>query len=142
MTSVLRGPALVLDGDECVRLDRQLGEALRLAYLGRHLAPPLALVELADAVHRAAEQFRAHVQVTPGSGTGGCRTASEDRQWARQAEGLPVAQAAALTGVSESFIRRRLRGGHLAGDRSGRNGSWLVDAAALASWEASRTARK
>lgn len=137
MIANIEAPAVVLDAAECARLDRQLRETLRLAYLSRHLHPPVALIGLADAVHRAAEQFRAPLPVRAGSGTGDRCVSPQYGSWpvAGQTD-LSVAQAAAITGVSESYITRQLRGGILAGSRSGPRGSWLVDAASLAAWTA------
>jgi len=130
--AVLQGAALVIDSDRAVTLHRQVNEAIRLGYVTRGLTPPRALVDLSVALRQVAEQFRAPAQINTGSGTD-TREPDHDCGSSIPAgqDGLPVATAAALIGISESYLKRRLRGGHMAGDRSGPRGSWLVDAAAV-----------
>jgi Helix-turn-helix domain len=133
-------PPAIFSGAECAQVARQLRDCLRLAYLANGLRPPAALVQHADAVTRAAEQFRTSWQAKASSGTSADPTIAD---WPILAQAdheyLPVAQAARIVGVSESYITRQLRGGHLAGARSGSHRSWwLVDAASLAAWSASR----
>jgi hypothetical protein len=104
--------------------------------------PPHALVEHADAVARLAERFRTNAQATAGSVIDTAAVIVDWPSLDQAGQTLSVAHAAAIIGVSESCITRKLRGGILAGSRSGPRGRWLVDTASLAALEAARRTRK
>jgi len=130
---------VVLSAEDCVQLDRQLADAIRLGYLSRYARPPHTLLTLADQVHAAAEQYRTR-PATPGSGTGAVpRTAAAPSSAQEQPVWLTVSEAAAFAQVSEGYVRRLARRGEVATSRKAGNGAWLIEANGLSVWMSGRT---
>ena len=132
MTAHLTGPALLLDAVDAARVDQQLRDAIRLAWLTRRLPPPRALLELADDIHRLANRFRANVQVATLPETGRANLPIPLR--ACDQHGLTVQQAAAVMGVSDQYARRLARRGDITASRQGQRGTWLIDSASALAW--------
>jgi excisionase family DNA binding protein len=136
---ILSGPGVLLTAEDCVTVDRQLLEAIRLGWNARGRTPPHALLALADQINRCAAQFRASVQVEAGHGTVDPRTGrrvpvSDDKPvW------LTTAEAAGIAGVSARYVRELARKGDVEATRSGQGGAWVVDAASLQVWMTHRT---
>lgn len=135
-------PGMFLDLADCAYLDPHVVSALRLAWGSPgDPPPPHAFLQLAAMVHRYAEQYRESVQATPSPGTDvvpvedGTDTLVIDTVW------ISSRRAGQVAGLDESYVRRLLRQGALAGVRSGRRGAWKVDATALQAWMAHRPER-
>ncbi len=135
------GPVVVLGGDDCAVLGRQLVEAIRLGYVSRGRTPPRRLLEFADAVNRAG---RGSVTAPAGSRPGAPACArntppAAGAAWWQQPEStLSVAQAAQAAGCSESYARRLCRKGAVYAVQAVPKGAWLVDAADFAGWLSKR----
>lgn len=133
-------PGVHLSARDCALLDGVLVRALRDMQL-RDGGAPSALLEVAAPIHRAAVEFRENTLVEAGSGTGEDGIGSVEGS-SVSSERLSVQEAARLTGLSESYLRRLLRGGGLKGTRSGgRGGAWLLDGGSLAVLVADRRDR-
>ncbi len=137
---ILSGPVVVLDGDDCVILGRQLVEAIRLAYVTRGRTPPRHLLDFANAVSRAGRstpEFRADAQVSLGDGTAEFRD-GPSLPLSDQPVRLSVREAANLADVSEGFMRRSCRRGDVQAFQAAPGGAWVVDIASLAAWISAR----
>jgi excisionase family DNA binding protein len=127
-------PGVFLDLADCAYLDPHLVSALRRGWGSVGDAPPpLAFLQFADLVHRYADQYRASVQAAPSPGTELVPHDGESGTLAHDPVRITSRKAAQVAGVDESYVRRLLRQGALAGVRSGR-GAWEVDEAALQAW--------
>jgi excisionase family DNA binding protein len=129
-------PGVLLTAADCARLDAVLMWALRDMQL-RDGGLPRDLAEVAAPIHEAAIEFRANVLVKAGSGTVFDRIGSVGGS-SVSTERLTVAEAARLTGASESYLRRLARGGVVTATRSGGRGEWILDGGSLAAWTADR----
>lgn len=123
-------------GKECAQLDAFVMRALRDAHL-RNEPVPRDVLELLAPVHEMAKEFRASVLVKAGSGTVFDRIGSVGGS-SVSTERLTVAQAARLTGASESYLRRLARRGDVTATRTGGRGEWILDGGSLAAWAADR----
>jgi hypothetical protein len=138
VTARITGPALLLDAADAARIDRQLRDAIRLAWLTRGLAPPHALVEHADQVHELAKQFRANTQA------GGPRETvstpdGENLPALLDNENLTVEQAAPVMGVTPQHARALARRGAITASRAaGGRSAWVIDTASALAWAADR----
>lgn len=103
---------------------------------------PGRLVELSEAIRRAALEFRVAVLVSADSGTGEDESSSVTPASFTSDERLTAHEAARLAGVSEEFIRRLACEGVLTGTKSGHRGAWLLDPSSVALWTAGRNRRK
>lgn len=132
-------PGVFLDAADCAYLDPHLVAALRLGWgsVGDP-PPPHAFLQLVDLVHRYAEQYRASVQATASPGTDAVPVRGETGTLASDTAWISCRKAAQVAEVDQSYVRRLLRQGTLAGVRSGCQGAWRVDAAALQAWIAHR----
>lgn len=136
---IVTGPGVLTTAEDCVTVDRQLREAIRLAYGVRRRMPPLALLDLATEIHECSERYRASLQArgTPGTGD---RQVGEAARDCDQPVWLTAEEAANCARVSPSYVRRMLRKGSLTGDKAGHQGRWMVDQAELQAWVTRRTA--
>lgn len=129
---------LFLDGRDACALDAVLRRAV--AEVGRrdgHV--PRSLVELSEAIHRTAVEFRATVLVAADSGTGDDESSSvRPPSVVSDLERLTARQAARLAGVSEEFVRRLACEGVLEGTKSGHRGAWSLNPSSVATWMAGR----
>lgn len=87
-------------------------------------------------VRGIAEDIRAvGVEFRSAYGTGGFRDGPVGASY-EASEWLTTPEAANILSVSESYVRRLLRRGELAGSRMGGKGTWIVDAGSVAVWKA------
>lgn len=134
-------PGVFLDLADCAYIDPHLVAALRLGWGSPgDPPPPHAFLQLVDLVHRGAEQYRASVQATPSPGTDVVPVPTDTATLAEDTVWISSRKAAQIADVDESYVRRLLRQGALAGVRPG-CGAWKVDAAALRGWMEHRPAR-
>jgi excisionase family DNA binding protein len=130
-----------LPAADCARLDWLLVRALRDLAM-QNGAVPRDVELIAAFVHRAAVEFRASLLVEAGSGTSDDVSGSVARSLV-STERLSPQEAAALTGISDSYWRRLARRGDVHATRSGDRGQWMLDGGAVAARMADRTeARK
>jgi len=131
---------VLLTPADCARLDGLLVRALRDLHLRDGGAPHDLLDVIAD-IHQLAGEFRASVLVDAGSGTTQAGSGSVGAS-SEVTERLTVAEAARLTGVSDSYWRRLARRGDVQASRSGSKGEWVLDGGSVAAWAAHRTIEK
>lgn len=135
----LPGPVVLLTGEDCAALNGPLGQLLS-ALAQRDGQVPRRLVEIREEVRRAAVQFRVNALADADSGT--VFDAPGSRSGVSGAtERLTAAEAARLTGVSREMICRLAVAGALKGAKTGRRGSWVLDADSVAMWQAGRRER-
>lgn len=132
---VLSGPALVLDGDDCMTLSGPLVEAIRLGYRARGLEPPRALLEHAEAVSRVARRF-ASVRVNPqvrAPGEPATARVRSSQPLSSEPVWLSADEAARIAGISVHRMRKCLREQDPKGSRGARS-AWRVEAGVFAAW--------
>jgi excisionase family DNA binding protein len=132
---VLSGPVVILSGDDCAVLSRQLVEAIRLAYVARGRPPPRHLLDFAEEVSRAARSSATSPTAALASAAAGTvrfRT-SPDLPACDEPVWLTVTEAARVAEVSDGYMRRLARRGDVQASR-GRRSAWLIDASSLAAW--------
>lgn len=136
-------PGVFLDQADCAYIDPHLVAALRLGWGSPgDPPPPAAFLQLVDLVHRHAEQYRKTVQATPSPGTDVVPVEDRTGMLVIDTVWITSRKAAQIAEVDESYVRRLLRQGALAGVRSGSSrGAWKVDATALQAWIAHRPER-
>jgi excisionase family DNA binding protein len=121
-------------------LDGILVRALRDVQL-RDGGVPQALLDVVAPIHRSAVEFRESTLADAGSGTSDDVIGSVAGSSAGS-ERLSVQEAARLTGISESYLRRLARRGALGGARSGGRGGWSLDGGLVAALVADREDRQ
>lgn len=130
MPTPLRGPSLILDGQDCahlaIPLARYIAEQTR-----RDGAVPPRLREIAESVLVTAHAHRASVLAGADPGTGEFRNGACDAPYATSAAWLTVEEAAARLSVSAGYVRRLCRQRALTSVRAAGKGAWLVDEAAV-----------
>lgn len=133
-------PGVHLTARDSALLDALLVRALRDMQL-RDGGVPQDLLDVVAPIHRAAVEFREDMLVSAGSGTGSDVSGSVGRSSVVTNERLSVQEAARLTGLSESYLRRLARGGALNAARSGGRGGWALDGGYVAALVADRRDR-
>jgi hypothetical protein len=128
---------VLLSERDCALLDGVLVRALRDLHM-RDGAAPRDLVDVVADIHQVAREFRASVLTETGSGTAFDGSGSVGGS-SEVTERLSVQEAARLTGLSTSYLRRAARRGDVQASRSGPRGEWVLDGGAVAAWTADRT---
>ena len=130
---VLGGPVVVLSGDDCAELGRQLAEAIQLGYRARGHLPPRRLKAFSDQVNGAVRAARGRTdgQVNtprgPARGREGLSVPISD-----QPVTLTTSEAAQLAGVHERTVRKWIQRGDVATLQDHEGAPHLVYLASLA----------
>ncbi|MDI5964817.1 helix-turn-helix domain-containing protein [Streptantibioticus silvisoli] len=129
-------PGLHLTLVDCARIDGVLVDAL-VRISRRDGGVPHDVEEVVALIHQKAAEFRTSVLVDGGSGTARDESGSVQRPLI-STERLSTQEAAELTGVSDSYLRRLARRGDVQASQTGRRGEWVFDGSAVAAWKAGR----
>ncbi|MFD9651735.1 helix-turn-helix domain-containing protein [Streptomyces mirabilis] len=130
MAELVKGPVVVLDGADCLRLAPLLARGL--AEQGRRDGGvPPRLQEITEKVLVAARAHRAEVLAGSDTGTDQFRDDTSGTPCVSSAPRLTAEEAAELLRCSSGYVRRLCREGTLAGVRTAGRGAWLVDEAAV-----------
>ena len=128
-------PVLVISGPELTALDRQLRDAMRLAYGAPGRVVPRVLLEFVVAVNTAAGSAGSGPERWPAHGAeqGRFRAGVPLGPWAQPAT-VSVTVAAQAAEVSEGYVRRLVRTGTLDAVRDRPGGAYRVMTDSLAVW--------
>ncbi|WP_158697276.1 helix-turn-helix domain-containing protein [Streptomyces hokutonensis] len=136
MSPTVLPPGMLFAARDILTVDRVFADHIR--YLrGRDGVLPRDVLALAENVHPFAAEIRRNLRLHTRTAPRKPRPLTADSE--PPPEWVTVRQAAALTGVSVSYVQRLARRGIVQATRAGDGRTWLVDADGLAVWAARRT---
>jgi hypothetical protein len=130
---VLGGPVVVLSGEDCAELGRQLAEAIRLAYRVRGRQAPRHLLAFSDQVNAVVRAARGRTETQVTSSHGPVRGRERPSlPLSDQPVTLTTSEAAQLAGVHERTVRKWIQRGDVATSQDHEGAPHLVYLASLA----------
>jgi hypothetical protein len=137
---ILSGGVL-FTAEDCVAVDHQVLEAIRLGFQARNRPVPHNLLAMADQIHKCAETCREYRQVGDGAGSSGSCTGADRSASLQEPVKLTVREAAYAYSVSETFLRQLCRQERVLATRTSKGGAWQIDDATLRSYLSTRKER-